>query len=141
MPDYSKTIIYKLCCKNLNIKEIYVGSTCNFTKRKHCHKSSTNNLNDTNYNCKVYKFIRDNGNFQNWEMVMVEEFPCENKLQKLQRERYWCEELKSELNSDVPGRDMKEYRQDNREKFKEWREENKEKINQYQREWRARKKN
>ena len=32
--DYSKTIIYKIVCKDINIKDCYVGSTTNFTNRK-----------------------------------------------------------------------------------------------------------
>jgi len=135
MPDYSKTIIYKLCCKNLDVKDIYVGSTCNFTKRKGSHKKDSIFENSKKYNRKVYKFIRENGGFQNWNMVMVEEYPCENKLQKVKRERYWYEELKATLNSEVPGRDMKEYREDNREKIKEqkkeYRKNNSEKIKEY----------
>jgi len=32
--DYSNTIIYKIVCRDLNIKECYVGHTTNFTKQK-----------------------------------------------------------------------------------------------------------
>jgi len=123
MPDYSKTLIYKLCCKNLDVKDIYVGSTCNFTKRKYTHKSTCNNINDQNYNRKVYKFIRENGGFENWDMIMVEEYPCENKMQKLQRERYWYEELKANLNIQNPKRSQKEYRLNNSEKIKDQKKE------------------
>ena len=34
MPDYSKCFIYKLCCRDASIEEIYIGSTCNLTRRK-----------------------------------------------------------------------------------------------------------
>ena len=44
--DYSKTIIYKLCCKDINITDIYVGHTTNFIKRKNEHKSDCNNPNN-----------------------------------------------------------------------------------------------
>ena len=132
MPDYSKCVIYKLCCKDLNIKEIYIGSTCNFSKRKCDHKKVCNNKNSKRHNLKVYKFIRDNGGFENWDMILVEEFSCENKMQKLQRERYWYEELKADLNSDYPGRSKKEWREDNKEHIKESKKEyyeaNKEQI-------------
>ena len=124
MPDYSKCVIYKLCCKDLNIKDIYVGSTCNFINRKHRHKLCCYNENDTKkYNYKVYKFIRENGGFENWDMILIEEYSCENKQQKLQRERYWLEELKASLNGNVPGRDIKEY-------LKEYHETNKERISE-----------
>lgn len=132
MPDYSKCVIYRLCCKDLNIKEIYVGSTCNFTRRKNKHKAVCNDKNDKDHNCKVYKFIRDNGGFENWDMILVEEYPCENIMQKLQRERYWCEELKADLNKQYPGRTKKEWYEDNKEQIslqkKEWYEDNKKQI-------------
>jgi predicted GIY-YIG superfamily endonuclease len=45
MPDYAKTIIYKLI--NYDYPElVYVGSTTNFTKRKQKHKVSC--LNEKN---------------------------------------------------------------------------------------------
>ena len=128
MPDYSKCVIYKLCCKDLNVKELYIGSTCNFTKRKWQHKSSCCNDKHKHHNFKVYKFIRDNGGFDNWDMILVDQYPCENNQQKLQRERYWYEELKSTLNDDVPGRSEKEYRDTHKEQKKEYRELNREKI-------------
>ena len=43
--DYSKSMIYKLCCKDVNIKEIYVGSTTNLIKRKYQHKADCYNKN------------------------------------------------------------------------------------------------
>jgi hypothetical protein len=43
--DYSKTIIYKIVCKDVNIKDCYVGSTTNFTNRKGQHKNIA--INDT----------------------------------------------------------------------------------------------
>ena len=132
MPDYSKCVIYKLCCKDLNVKELYIGSTCNFTKRKWGHKLCCNSEQNKEYNRKVYKFIRDNGGWDNWDMILVEEYSCENKQQKLQRERYWYEELKAELNKECPGREKKEYHETHKEQKKEYNkeyyEENREKI-------------
>src|ERR1700752_274161 len=100
--DYKNTIIYKIVCKDINIKDLYVGSTTNFIKRKYCHKSRCNNIKSKNYNSVVYKFIRDNKGWNNWDMIMVEEYPCENNLQKLQRERYWIETLQAKLNIQIP---------------------------------------
>ena len=42
--DYSKTIIYKIVCNDLSIKECYVGHTTDMTKRKCSHKYSCNNM-------------------------------------------------------------------------------------------------
>lgn len=59
--DYSKASIYKLVCNDITVKEIYVGSTTDFTNRKCNHKSSCTNSSNKNHHYRVYKFIRDNG--------------------------------------------------------------------------------
>ena len=41
--DYSKTVIYKIVCKDLNITELYVVHTTDFTRRKCEHKTCCNN--------------------------------------------------------------------------------------------------
>tara|TARA_R110002124_G_scaffold138224_1_gene301593 strand:- start:45 stop:386 length:342 start_codon:yes stop_codon:yes gene_type:complete len=69
-------------------------------------------------------------------MILVDQYPCENNQQKLQRERYWYEELKSTLNDDVPGRSEKEYRDTHKEQKKEYRELNREKILEKKKEYR-----
>ena len=79
MVNYTKSIIYKLCCKNPEIKEIYVGSTTNFIKRKYKHKSACNNVKDKDYNYNIYKYIRENGGFSNWDMIEIEKHSCNDK--------------------------------------------------------------
>jgi len=100
--DYSKSMIYKLCCKNPEIKEIYVGSTTNLIKRKYHHKSDCYNKNSKKYNSYKYQFIRQNGGFQNFDMVLIENFACENKRELEKRERYFMEVLNATLNSYTP---------------------------------------
>ena len=97
--DYSKTLIYKIVCIDLNIKDCYVGHTTNFRQRKSLHKSICNNQNSKYYNNYKYKFIRENGGWENWDMVPLEEFPCENNIQARIREQYWINELQSGMNS------------------------------------------
>ena len=134
MPNYNKSIIYKLCCKDINIKEIYIGSTTNFTRRKHGHKSASNNEKASGYNSNVYRFIRKNGGWINWDMVLVEKVVCDNVLSLRKIEREYVEKLGATLNKQVPSRNVKEYREDNKEKMKEYdkkyREYNNEKINE-----------
>jgi len=43
MTDFSKTVMYKIVCNDLNVKECYVGHTINMVKRKCVHKSACNN--------------------------------------------------------------------------------------------------
>jgi hypothetical protein len=107
--DYSKTMMYKIVSNDLNIRDCYVGSTTEFTKRKCSHKSDCTNINSKKYNFKVYQFIRDNGDWQNWSMILIEMYPCVNHLESLQRERFWCEHLNATLNSVVPSRTKQEY--------------------------------
>jgi hypothetical protein len=59
MVNYSKGLIYKLCCNDPTVKDVYVGSTTNFSRRKAQHKFSCINENKKGYNFPVYKFIRE----------------------------------------------------------------------------------
>lgn len=129
--DYSKTIIYKLVCKDINIKELYVGHTTDFTSRKYCHKSRCNNLNSEHYNSLLYQFIRENGNWENWEMVMIEEVSCTNAIGAAKQERLRIEELQATLNSYLPTKTLQEHREDTRI----WRENNVEHIKNYNQKW------
>ncbi len=137
MPTYENAVIYKLVHKNdQDNLNIYIGSTTNFRGRKCQHKSACNNENnDICYNLTVYKYIRNNGGWQEWEMVAVEIYPCDCKRELEIRERYHIESLKPTLNKQFPTRGMKEYYEDNREKyleyFKEYRENNREKTKEY----------
>ena len=131
MPDYSNSIIYKLCCKDPEITDIYIGSTTNFRRRKCAHKYNYINKNSKKYNMNVYKFIREHGNWDNWDMVQIESCNVANKRELEVKERYWIEELKSSLNSYIPTQTIVEYRENNKEKFAEYRENNKEKFAEY----------
>ena len=127
--DYSKGIIYKLCCKNPNIENIYIGSTTNLKNRKKKHKSDCHNNNQRNYNGYKYEFIRDNGGFENWDMIMIEEYCCNSKKELETRERYWIEELKSDLNSvKRPSTTIEELKDNTKEYNKKYREGNKDKL-------------
>lgn len=131
--DYSKTIIYKLVHKDdLDDVNIYVGHTTDFTRRKNRHKDSCNTPSNKEYNAKKYQFIRENGGWDEWEMLKIEDYPCKDVYEAKNKERYWIKELKPKLNTNEPLRTCKEYCEDNKEKVveynKEYREKNKEGI-------------
>lgn len=138
--DYSKCMIYKLCCDDITITNIYVGHTTNKTRRKQEHNSRCNNSNDKQYNSYVYKFIRENGGWSNWSMIVVEEYPCENKNQAEARERYWIETLQATLNKVIPTRTKQEYMEENREqlreKSKQYNSEHREECRKYNKKYR-----
>ena len=130
--NYQNTIIYKWVCNDLNITDIYVGSTTDIIRRKQAHKSTCNNENSKNYNLKIYKTMREHGGFSNWTMLEVEKFPCNNKAEANIRERHWLETLSAKMNTQIPGRTTKEWNQDNpdyqKDYSKDYRKENKENI-------------
>jgi hypothetical protein len=129
--DYSSTIIYKIVCRDLNIKNSYVGHTTNFIKRKCNHKCYCNNKNSIKHDIYVYQFIRKNGGWENWNMIEIEKYECNDFNEACKRERYWIEKLKSSLNRVIPTRTDKEYYDDNKVQFKEYRDANKERNHNY----------
>jgi hypothetical protein len=126
--DYSKTIIYKIVCKDLKVKDIYVGHTTDFTNRKYEHQRSCNNENRKSYNYQVYKFIRENGGWDNWEMILVEKYPCKDNFEARSPVRYWYETLKATLNARFPERKQKEWININQQKVKEYKKVSYEKL-------------
>ena len=118
--DYSKTIIYKLVHKEEpDNHETYVGHTTDFRNRKHEHRKRCLSVTNPKHHLKVYKYIRDNGGWDEWIMLEIEKFPCKDGNEARAREYYWYNQLKCKLNKDVPTRTNKQYCEDYREEIKE----------------------
>ena len=132
MVNYNNSMIYQICCKDTNIKEVYIGSTVNFKSRKNQHKTSCNNPKSKKYNLKLYQFIRVMGGWENWDMILIKTVSCENKLELHKIERQYIEDTKLTLNCKIPSRSRKEWEQDNKEQMieyqKQYREKNKKKA-------------
>jgi len=96
--DYSKTIIYKIQHREID-ELLYVGSTTDFTRRKAEHKRKSNNANGKAYNYKLYKMIRDNGGFDCFNIIVIKEFPCNNKQEALVEEDKIMRQMKCNMNS------------------------------------------
>ena len=143
--NYSKTIIYKIVCKDINIKECYVGQTTDFTERKSCHKCRCMNSNYKQHNLYVYQFIRENGNWDNWDMIEIEKYNAIDKLDASKKERYWIEQLQATLNKNIPTRTheeySKEYYEKNKDKIKAYNELNIDTIKEYQKKYKELNKN
>jgi hypothetical protein len=129
---------YKIISKDENIKEIYIGKTTNFKERIRTHKSNCNNENGKFYNYKIYKIIRENGGWNNFDIIEIETNEYDNKDSAI-KERELIEELNANLNIVIPSRTRKEYYEKNIEKIKEkrniynkkYRENNKEYFKEY----------
>jgi vacuolar-type H+-ATPase subunit I/STV1 len=104
---------------------MYIGHTTNFSNRKNSHKICCNDINNKNYNRYVYQFIRDNGGWDNWCMIQIEERNCKDKREAESVEHECIKKLSATLNTNKPYAMCKEnpklYKQD-------WYEENKEQI-------------
>ena len=148
MADYQKAVIYKWACDDFD--EVYVGSTTNFTRRKHAHKTACNSENDKKHHLKIYQTMREYGGFENWRMIQIETYPCQSKRELEAREEHWRKELNAILNGKRAFRtiqEKKEYDQErhklyyetNKEsiavKYKQYREENKDQIKARQQEY------
>ena len=138
MSDYSKSLIYKIVCKDSSITELYIGSTTNLYQRIATHKSNCVLLDNEHYNIKVYKFIRDHGGWDNWEVIELYKYPCNSKKELTVEERRAYDSYNSHLNHQKPNRTKAEYYTDHfddrreylNKKSKEWHQNNLEKARQ-----------
>lgn len=118
--NYKNTINYRIVCKDVNITECYVGHTTHFTKRKQQHKSVCNNPSSQRYHLYVYEFIRENGDWDNWDMIEIEKYEAVDSNDSHKRERHWIEFYKASLNKQIPSRTDQEYYEDNKDQLLEY---------------------
>ena len=127
--------IYKIYCKDMNIKNIYIGSTIDINNRisLHKHNSKTSLL-------PLYKFIRNNNGFDNFDVEILCVITDRLNLKKI--ERFYCElynnDLLLNIRKSYTSEKEKEiyykqytsmYNQQNKEYFKTYYLNNKEKYN------------
>jgi len=146
MVNYSNGKIYKII-DNTN-GNIYIGSTTEtLSRRLVCHRSK--------YKCHLlgkaeyvssFEILKNN----NYNIILIEKYNCNDKDELLARERYHIENNKC-VNLQIPGRDHHNYNYHQTEKAKEtskewyeknkktirkkWVEENKEKIIKQKKVW------
>ena len=137
--NYSKACVYQICCKDVEIKDVYVGSTTNLIERRRGHKVACTKESNKGHNLPVYQIIRDHGGWDNWEVIKVEDAHVNCREDLLKIERACMERLGATLNKCVPGRSKKEYQEVNKEKIveyqKEYYEATKEQKKEYQKDY------
>jgi len=117
---WNNACIYKIYCKDKKIKDFYIGSTtCELRVRKNQHKTSYKKSNS-----KLYNFMKNNGGFNNFEFIIIQEYPTNNlkKLRDIENEYQLI--LKPNLNSQKVqiknySEYFKKYDKQLREKYKE----------------------
>ena len=122
--NYDNTHFYKIVCKDINIKNLYVGHTTDFISRKSNHKHSCNTLMDRLHNKPLYCFIREKGGWDNWDMVLIKTHKCENGLEARKIEREYIEEYEADLNRNKAF----ESEEEKLMRRKRWRNDNKDSV-------------
>lgn len=133
--NYKNGKIYALRTHQSN--EIYIGSTCSpLYKRLYQHKTNYNNwLNGKMHYITSYEILK----YDDVYIDLIEEYPCENKLQLRKKEGEYQREMDC-INKNIAGRTNKEYNDDNKDKIleyhKQYYEDNKEKIKEQSKQYR-----
>ena len=70
--------IYKITCKDKNIKKCFIGCTTNLKRMEYKHKYKESLYGHIQ---PIYLFIRKNGGWNNWNMIVIEELLCDNLKQ------------------------------------------------------------
>jgi len=134
--DYLNISIYKICPKNKDLDFCYIGQTQNFADRKRHHIKNTTNENDKkHYHLKQYETIRNNGGWDEWEMVEIEKIQCKSKLEARIREQELIEEYNANLNTLNAFLTEEEKKQIKKEITEKFRIENKDKIREQERKY------
>lgn len=109
---YENGKIYRLVCKKTGKQ--YIGSTTQpLYKRKFGHKGHFNfYMNGKGAWCSSFEIILNN----DYDIVLVEEYPCQNKEQLFKKEQEWID--RTECVNKVEY--WKLYRERNKEYFKEY---------------------
>jgi hypothetical protein len=86
MPNFANCCIYKIISKDDNTHALYVGYTNNYEKMSKCYREKFKHK-------RICKFIIENGGWDNFEIIKIEDFPCSSERDASKRKRYWIKEL------------------------------------------------
>ena len=143
--DFSNCYIYHIKSKDGVVH--YVGSTSNINSRRSKHRYCCSHEKDKNYNLDIYKYIRDQGGFDQFEIIPISKIEnISNKTDLLIAERLEMEKhsgLKNMKGSYLSGEErieqqrqwVKNNPEKNAEYCKKYYESNKDQINQQTRQW------
>ena len=88
-------IIYKILIND----KFYIGSTNNLNRRYRQHKYSCTKEGNKKYNLPLYKYIRNNGGWENCNFSIIEEIVTTDLLKQKEREQEIITKLNPTLNS------------------------------------------
>jgi hypothetical protein len=108
MPNYANSKIYKMVSFNLPGMPYYGSTTIELSRRKGKHVSEFKQFGLGAGGC-TSRIVMAAGDY---DIIWVEDFPCERKDQLKARERYYIENHVC-VNKNIPGRTPEERYQDN----------------------------
>ena len=111
MSDYKQGKIYKIVDLTTE-NNIYVGSTCQTLEKRlsgHVNDFKYYTMNNNNNYITSYEVLK-NGNY---EILLIENYPCDSKYELLKKERYFIETMNC-VNQIIPTRTKKEWIDANR---------------------------
>lgn len=98
MRNFKKAVVYKICCKNKEVKKFYIGSSTDLQYRIWKHKYCCNTPHYYKYNSPLYVFLRNNGGWDNFIFEIIYEYEdCENDEQLRIKENEFIEIYKDKL--------------------------------------------
>ena len=132
---YHRGKIYKIVSSHTD--KVYIGSTVQtLAKRMGGHRAMYKMYLEGKCNkCTSVDILC----FDDAKIYLIEDFKCESKNELEKRERHYIESMEC-CNKYIPGRTLKEYRKDNKDKIKEYNikyfKKNKDYLDNYQIEYR-----
>ena len=90
--------MYKILPKNAALEYCYIGHTNNFAFRKQQHRVPCIDTSHSKAHIKLYETIRNNGGWDEWEMIELEKFCDKTKLEARIREQELIIEHNANLN-------------------------------------------
>lgn len=84
MPNFQKAKIYKLINK-ITDQPFYIGSTCETLKMRYSLHKYHVKIKHNNSEC--FKYIEEIGGMNNVDIVLICDYPCENRKELLEEER------------------------------------------------------
>ena len=106
--------IYEIKSRDKSVTEIYIGSTSDMKKRLRDHKTNCNNKIYKDYNYPLYRYIRENGGFDNFEMIEIDSGECEDITELHCAEQFYIDMsggIENLLNGKDALLDKKKYRE------------------------------
>ena len=115
--DYSKGKIYKIVCNTTGL--IYVGSTIQkLCERLRGHRTDYKSyLKGKQHYTTSFDIIKND----NYEIILIENCPCNSKDELHREERKYIESIRC-VNKVIPTRTNKEHYENNKDKMKDYRE-------------------